>query len=630
MTIGRIVPLLAVITVFAAFGITAKTSAQGPIFAPVVTYDSHGYSAAGGTLGDVAIQDVNGDGKPDVVVVTAFSSNTGFQQYGLVSVLLGNGDGTFRAAVTFSSGGFAASFVAVADVNGDGKPDIVVTNKCPAYSSDCLTGRVASTVGVLLGNGDGTFQPAVTYNLGGYEAVSVTVADVNGDGRPDLLAASSCAPVNGACTNGGLSVLLGNGDGTFQPAVTYSSGGYDSSSMAVRDVNGDGKLDLVVANLCPTDNSECDNRTVDATVGVLLGNDDGTFQPAVTSNIGVFNPSGIAIADLNSDGKPDVVVGSWYAGVTVLFGNGDGAFQPAVTYSSGGYGALVVAVADVNGDGKLDLVDIVPAPGFGNFPNGVVGVLFGNGDGTFQPALTYSPGGQCCKSWLAVGDLNGDGKPDVVVLNGVFGTNFADVTIGVLLNISKPPASTTLTSNLNPSIYGQKVIFSARVTTTGPVPPTGSVVFTWQFFAETFTIGTATLNSNGVATLVKTGLNADLYPLTAVYRGDVNNLGSASPVLNQTVLPTTSAATITSSLNPSRFGQAVTFTVKIHSPTVMATGPVTFTAGARVLGRAQLSGGRATFTTSSLAAGSTRVTVTYYGDSNIAKSSASVTQTVHQ
>ncbi len=157
---------------------------------------------------------------------------------------------------------------------------------------------------------------------------------------------------------------------------------------------------------------------------------------------------------------------------------------------------------------------------------------------------------------------------------------------------------------------------------------TGTVTFSWQYFTETFTIGTATLNSSGVATLVKSNLNADPYPLTAVYQGDANYLGSTSSVLNQRVLPTTGAATITSSLNPSGFGQAVTFTAKIISPTVIPTGPVTFNAGTTVLGTAQLSGGKATFTTSALAAGSTMVTATYYGDSNIAKSSASVTQTV--
>jgi hypothetical protein len=149
------------------------------------------------------------------------------------------------------------------------------------------------------------------------------------------------------------------------------------------------------------------------------------------------------------------------------------------------------------------------------------------------------------------------------------------------------------------------------------------VNFTWGY-----SIGTATLNSSGVATLTKSKLNADAYPLTAVYRGDANNLGSTSAVVNQVVTETTSSATLSSSPNPSTSGQAVTFTATIASPTVKPTGPVTFAVGKTVLGTVQLSGGKAKFTTSTLAVGSTKVTATYYGDSNIAKSSASVTQTV--
>ena len=148
--------------------------------------------------------------------------------------------------------------------------------------------------------------------------------------------------------------------------------------------------------------------------------------------------------------------------------------------------------------------------------------------------------------------------------------------------------------------------------------------FTWSGY----TIGSATVNSAGIASLTKSNLNADTYPLTAVYVGDAANLGSTSAVLNQVVLEATSTATLTSSPNPSAQGQAVTFTATITSPTVKPTGPVTFTAGKTVLGTAQLSGGKAALAISSLAVGSTRVTATYYGDSNIAQSSASVTQTV--
>jgi hypothetical protein len=185
-------------------------------------------------------------------------------------------------------------------------------------------------------------------------------------------------------------------------------------------------------------------------------------------------------------------------------------------------------------------------------------------------------------------------------------------------------SQTMLTSSLNPSIYGQKVTWTATVTTSGSITPTGKVRFTWS----DFTIGSATLNNSGVATLTKSMLNADPYPLIAVYGGDANNLPSTSAILNQVVLPTTSTATLTSSPDPSTQGEAVTFTAKISSPTVTPTGPVTFTRGKIVLGTAQLSGGKATLTISSLPVGSTKVTVTYNGDSNIAKSSASVIQTV--
>jgi hypothetical protein len=132
-----------------------------------------------------------------------------------------------------------------------------------------------------------------------------------------------------------------------------------------------------------------------------------------------------------------------------------------------------------------------------------------------------------------------------------------------------------------------------------------------------------------VATLTRSNLNADPYPLIAVYSGDAANVGSSSAVLNQVVRETISAATLTSSPNPSTHGQAVTFTAKITSPTVTPMGQVTFTAGKTALGTAQLSGGAAKLTISSLAVGSTKVTATYYGDSNISQSSASVTQAVH-
>ena len=220
-------------------------------------------------------------------------------------------------------------------------------------------------------------------------------------------------------------------------------------------------------------------------------------------------------------------------------------------------------------------------------------------------------------------DVNGDRKPDLLVATCAdYGCSLG--AVAVLLNNIKSATSTSVGSNLNPSIYGQKVTWTAMVAPSGSVIPTGKVQFTWSGH----TIGSATLDSSGVAILTRSNLSAGTFPLTAVYMGDAVNSGSTSAVLNQVVLQATSSATLASSTNPSAQGQGVTFTATISSPTVKPTGPVTFMAGRTVLGTAQLQAGKATLTVSSLPVGSTKVTATYYGNSNISKSSASVIQTV--
>ena len=550
------------------------------LFLPAVNYDSGAWGPD-----SVAIADVNGDGKLDVVVANLCNTTCFHIQEGALGVLLGNGDGTFQPAVTYDSGGTSAVSVAIADLNGDGKPDLVVAN----YS--------IGTVGVLLGNGNGTFQKVVTYNPGGGAPNWVAVADVNGDGRPDLLVANEIG-------TGQVGVLLGNGDGTFQPVQTYGS--FTSYSVAAGDVNGDGKLDLVVTHFF-----------TGSSVGVLVGNGDGTFQTEVTYDMGGSSAYSAAVADVNGDGKLDVVTANryYYFDVGVLLGKGDGTLQAAVSYDLGGYAADSVAVSDVNGDGKPDLVVATELSR--------VDVLLGKGDGTFEAATPYSTASYNLGS-VAVADVNGDGRPDLVVVNEC--TNICDSRglVSVLLNSSPRPTSTSLASSLNPSIYGQKVSFTATVTSSDKTTPTGQVNFTW----DGHSIGSATLNASAVATLTKSNLNADPYPLTAVYGGDANNLPSTSAILNQVVSQTTSTASLTSSPNPSLQGQAVTFTATISSPTVIPRGPVAFTAGKTVLGTAQLSSGKAKLTISSLSLGSTKVTATYNGDSNITKSSASVIQTV--
>ena len=352
-------------------------------FQPVVIYKSGGQDAV-----SVAVADVNGDGKPDLMVANEdcdyFGGNC---QQGAIGVLLGNGDGTFQPAVAYGSGGQQASSVAVADVNGDGKPDLLVANGCSV--GNCGYPFQYGLVGVLLGNGDGTFQPAVSYDSGGIGPMSIAAADVNGDGKTDLVVAN-CGCSGGFFDNSGpVDVLMGNGDGTFKPAVAYSSGPYPWS-VVIADVNGDGHPDLLVANSC-----WCGQ---DATVAVILGNGDGTFQRAVTYDSGELT-FGIAVADLNGDGKPDLIVENDCATsdcntdstTGVLLGNGDGTFQPVVTFDNGGRGVSSAAVADVNGDGRLDLLAAnrcIP----GNYcGEGSVGVLLNNTSFcTTPPVITVS------------------------------------------------------------------------------------------------------------------------------------------------------------------------------------------------------------------------------------------------
>jgi hypothetical protein len=173
------------------------------------------------------VADVNRDGKPDIVVVSGYDGGGNLGE-GAVGVLLGNGDGTFQTVVVYGSGGYQGNSIAIKDVNADGRPDLIVANE--------------AVVGVLLGNGDGTFQAPVSYGLSGF-GNSVAVADVNGDGKPDVVVAISC----GGPTCGTVDVLPGNGNGVFQAAVSYDSGG-PGNSVAVGDVNGDGKPDVVAVS----------------------------------------------------------------------------------------------------------------------------------------------------------------------------------------------------------------------------------------------------------------------------------------------------------------------------------------------------------------------------------------------
>lgn len=338
-----------------------------------------------------------------------------------IGVLLNNGDGTYQSVVDYVPGGIFAQGVALADVNGDGTLDLLVVMRCIGGNCDGLAR-------VLLGNGDGTFRPALLYPSGGIVPWAVASADVNHDGRPDLLVVNESSNTIG--------VLLGNGDGSFQTALTYGSGGASPRSVAAADVNRDGIPDLVVANRCDV-GPNC-SPIGNGSVGVLLGNGDGSFQAAVSYAEGI-GPISVVLADVNGDGAQDILVAGPCAlddcsvgSVGVLLGRGDGTFEQAINYSSIGLGTSSVAVADVDGDGAPDLI----AASLCGVPcgEGSVALLLGVGDGTFEPAVVFSSGAFGARS-VAVADVDGDTVPDLVVANeGCPGTVCAGASVSVLLN----------------------------------------------------------------------------------------------------------------------------------------------------------------------------------------------------
>jgi hypothetical protein len=347
----------------------------------------------------LVVADLDGDGRPDLALTNSTTE---------VSMLFGHGDGTFQEQRRLDVGGVPRALV-VADLNGDGRPDLATANNHPSDSPG-LTG--SDEVAVLLGRGDGTFLEKRRSEVGA-RPLSLVVADLNGDGRPDLATASS--------NSGDVSVLLGRGDGTFQEQHRFAVAG-GAGALVVADLNGDGRLDL--ATVVGGDYDQATDLYSPGGVAVLLGRGDGTFQeqrrvPVAGIQAGV--QGSLVVADLNGDSRPDLatLVSSRGPGkVAVLLGRGDGTFQEQRRRFAVGNDPGSLVVADLNSDSRPDLAIFIDGPynqNTGRFGSIEVSVLLGRGDGTFQKRRRFAVG--VGRGSLAVADLNADGRPDLVTVN---------------------------------------------------------------------------------------------------------------------------------------------------------------------------------------------------------------------
>jgi len=323
----------------------------------------------GETPYSAALADFNGDGDLDAATANLDGEN--------VSVLLGDGQGGFQPAVEYGVGG-RATWIVAEDLDHDGVADLAATHR-------------SGSVSVLLGDGDGTFQPAVDYFCA-YSAVFVSAVNLNGDNHLDLLVG------NDQEYDSTVTILLGNGDGTFQPAVLYPDLAIIFAGMVTVDMDGDGDLDIALG---------------DAFIGgiiLLLNDGDGAFAFHELLWLQDQVSSGLA-ADLNGDMITDLAFGggSWVSGgpsVTILFGRAAGFFEDPVYIPAGGSASIIAE--DLDGDGLLDLAGT-------SYWDQTFSVMRGHGDGSFSAPLIFGAAGQPAS--LAAGDLDGDGKPDLVMPN---------------------------------------------------------------------------------------------------------------------------------------------------------------------------------------------------------------------
>ena len=373
----------------------------------------------------LVIADVTGDGIPDVVTANAGAATA--------SVLAGVGKGFFRPLITLTAGQ-APRFIATGDFNRDGVPDLAIAN------------FTSNNIDILLGNGNGTFRLIET--LAAASPSAIVLADFIGNGKLDLAVAQR--------NSNNVAIFLGDGAGHFVPFVTAPAGG-SPVSILTADFNRDGHLDLAVAN------SSTNN------VSILLGNGNGTFQSPRNTAAGEL-PAYLALGDFNGDGLLDLAVANATASsvpptgsVSILLGLGNGYFiTPPRTFTTGPAPTFAVA-GDFNLDGKLDVA-------VANTGSNSISILRGLGNGEFLAAENFTVGNS--PAWIGVADFNSDGKPDVVV------ANTGSSSISVLINDTVPLVPPSITAAFNvASMQGGPVAPGELVTifgsNLGPGTPAG-------------------------------------------------------------------------------------------------------------------------------------------------------------
>jgi len=438
----------------------------------------------------IAVADFNGDGIPDAVTGEDGDDSVG------VTVYLGKGDGTFKPAINLGSRGYMY-YVAAGDLNGDGYADVVATDE-DDY-----------TVKVFLSNGDGTFQSPVVYpaSLSDSEPYGLVVADLNGDGKLDVAVYNDYT----------VSVLLNDGTGALTLSAVETSLSEYGDRIAAGDVNGDGKMDLVTRN--------------EYGVEVLLGNGDGTFQDATYIDFSTedyWDELGLALADVNKDGKLDIVTSTMdyygstpvvrrsttstdaWDGVLVALGNGDGTFQDPVLNivtmrnENMDYAyPWAVAVADIDGDGNPDILAATEY-------YGSVAVLYGRGDGTFYDPVEFVAANY--GSGLAVADLNRDGALDVAMSSD-------DMGMSVLLNAGA--VKLTAASNKNPAAAGDSVSLTvtAAASLNGVTATPGGTV---KLMDGATQVGSGTLTNGSATIAISPSLAVGTHAVQIAFGGDTN------------------------------------------------------------------------------------------------------------